>query len=473
MHNTNDTKKKVKTPGWVDKLIALGKRWYNYGTSGVWSDTRRNWKVDLMKTINLSVRSFLNADLQNRAASLTYQTLLAIVPALALMFAICRGFGFQNLLQTQLFSSFPAQSKALTAAFSFVDSYLAQSSEGIFVGIGIVFLLWTLISLISNVEDAFNKIWGIAQGRSFWRKITDYTAIFLILPVLMICASGITVFMSTTLQNSLNLPFLSPVVSTILDCSSLVLVWLFFAGSYLLIPNTKVKFKNAFIAGILAGTAFIILQWLFVSGQVYVTRYNAIYGSFSFLPLLLIWLQLVWLITLSGAVYCYSSQNIFEFSFSNEIARISEDYRWRILLSVMTVSVHRFIHGEKPLTDHQISEQYGLPISLVTASINSLLDEGLVMRVVNKPGDDSFSIAPAVDPATLTLGVFFRRMASHGSKNFIPDFDKRFGNVNIAIDNLEQITLEKADTILISSLAINNPTTDTSASEAVPEINHP
>lgn len=455
----NTTKKKG---GWLSRMTAKGMSLYHYSTSGVWSDTRRNWKVNLMKTANLSVRSFLNADLQNRAASLTYQTLLAIVPALALLFAICRGFGFQNLIESQLFSSFPAQSKALATAMRFVDSYLAQSSEGIFVGIGIIFLLWTLISLISNVEDAFNKIWGIPQGRTMWRKITDYTAIFLILPVLMICASGITVFMSTTIQDNLPLHFLSPVVSTILDCSSLVLVWLFFAGSYLLIPNTKVKFKNAFIAGILAGTAFIILQWLFVNGQIYVTKYNAIYGSFSFLPLLLIWLQLVWLITLSGAVYCYSSQNIFEFSFSNEITKISDDYRLRIILSVMTVSARRYLDEEKPLTDHEIAIEYGLPISLVTAAANRLVDAGLLMNVAPRPGTDTFALAPAVSPASLTLGEVIRRVTDSGSKRFIPDFDDRFKPLNTTLDKIEKSALDEADKTLISSLTINNITNENS-----------
>ncbi|MDE6490837.1 MAG: YihY/virulence factor BrkB family protein, partial [Muribaculaceae bacterium] len=169
-------------------------RW-RYYSHGVWGDTRSSFKVNMIKTINLSVRSFLSADLQSTACALTYRMLLAIVPALALLFAIGRGFGFQNILTTQLFDYFPSQQKALETAFRFVDAYLAQASEGIFVGIGILFLLWTLISLVSSVEDAFNRIWGVKYGRSFWRKITDYTAIFLILPVLMICSSGLSIFM--------------------------------------------------------------------------------------------------------------------------------------------------------------------------------------------------------------------------------------------------------------------------------------
>lgn len=460
MEKQEDTEQEKKTSkgfsAFVGRLVTTGKRWADYVMSGVWSDTRRSWQVNLVKTINLSVRSFLNADLQTRAASLTYQTLLAIVPALALLFAICRGFGFQNLVESQLFHSFPAQTKALSTALRFVDSYLAQSSEGIFVGIGIVFLLWTLISLISNVEDSFNKIWGIPQGRTLWRKITDYTAIFLILPVLMICASGITIFMSSIIQQNVFLKVLSPLVSALLDFSSLVLVWLFFAGSYMLIPNTKVKFKNAFIAGILAGTAFLILQWLFVNGQLYVTKYNAIYGSFSFLPLLLIWLQLVWLITLSGAVYCYSSQNIFEFSFSNEIARISDDYRWRIVLAVITVAVRRFLDEEKPLSAHQISVNYGLPISLVTAAVNRLIESGLLLNVVTKPGSDVFAVVPAVPADTLTLGEVVRKVGGHGSMKFIPDFDTRFAHLNKSVDDIEKAALEKADGILVSSLSIEN-----------------
>ena len=207
------------------------------------------------------------------------------------VFAIGRGFGFQNLLQTQLFEHFSAQRQALSTAFTFVDSYLAQSSEGIFVGVGILFLLWTLISLITSVEDVFNLIWGIKQGRSLWRKITDYTAIVLILPILMICASGIMVFMSSTLTSLLPAGFFSPLLKVLFDLLSLVMTWLFFAGSYMLIPNTRVRFGNAFLAGMMAGTAFSVLQWLFVSGQIYVTRYNAIYGSFAFLPLLLICLR--------------------------------------------------------------------------------------------------------------------------------------------------------------------------------------
>lgn len=443
--------------GLLQRIITWGRRQYDYCTGGVWSDTRTSWRVDIIKTLNLSVRSFLNADLQSQAAAMTYRTLLAIVPALALIFAIGRGFGFQNILQTQLFNYFPSQKIALEKAFSFVDSYLSQSSEGIFVGVGIVFLLYTLISLLGSVEDSFNRIWGIKHGRSYWRKVTDYTAIFLILPILMICASGITVFMSSTLQTALPYEFISPLLSWLLDFMSLVLVWFFFAGLYIMVPNTRVRFKNAMIAGILAGTAFTILQWLFVSGQLYVTRYNAIYGSFAFLPLLLIWLQLVWLISLSGAVLCYSSQNIFQFSFSNEIARISIDYRRKILMAVLTVIINRFESGQRPLDEPDIARDYGLPISLVTEAVNQLVEAGLANRVVLDEKKELFGVAPGMPTREISIGLVLEKLRYNGSADFIPEFGHRFASVIAAIDKIETTAIESARSTLVKDLAINIP----------------
>ncbi|MDE6542736.1 MAG: YihY/virulence factor BrkB family protein, partial [Muribaculaceae bacterium] len=265
-----DSKKQSKTALLAEKWRARVTGWIQYVSVGVWEQPDTRWYIRFLKVVNLSVRSFTDRDLQSQASSLTYSTLLATVPVLAMLFAIARGFGFQNILKSQLFTYFPAQREVLDKAFTFVDSYLNQASEGLFVGVGLIVMLWTLISLISNVESTFNLVWGVKHGRSLWRRITDYTAIFLVLPILMICASGINVFMSSTLQEAIPFRFLTPMVSGLLDLTSLMLTWFFFVGAYLLIPNTRVPFKNAFLAGILTGIGFTVLQWLFVSGAVYV-----------------------------------------------------------------------------------------------------------------------------------------------------------------------------------------------------------
>ena len=320
----------------------------------------------------------MDSGLQVRAASLTYNTVLAIVPVLAMLFAIGRGFGFQNLLQKQLYDAFPSQHAMVSASLKFVDGYLAQASEGLFVGVGMVFLLWTMISLLSNVEDAFNIIWDVKRGRTLWRKATDYLAIFLILPVLMILSAGISIAMSTTLHSLLPFGFLSPAVEFLLDMASFAITCLCFTGAYMLIPNAKVKFVNALMAGFLAGVSFLVLRWLFLSGQLYVAKYNAIYGSFSFLPLFLLWLYLVWLITLIGAVLCYASQNTFALSFIGQVDSISPNYRRKVTIAVMALICRRFYDRQRRMKVTGLARTYELPARLVKDVVTQLVDVHLL-----------------------------------------------------------------------------------------------
>lgn len=435
-------------------MIERGKEAWLYVSSGVWSDTRRNWKVSLVKTLNISVRSFMDTDLQSQACALTYRTVLAIVPALALLFAICRGFGFQNLLQTQLYKLMPSQHQALEMALGFVDSYLSQASEGLFVGVGILFLLWTLISLLGSVEDSFNTIWQVKTGRTMWRKVTDYLAIFFILPVLMICAAGITIVMSTALKKLIFFEFMGPMVNFFIDLLGLVLTWLFFAGAYMLIPNAKVKFLNAFVAGAIVGTAFMVIQWLFVTGQMYVTKYNAIYGSFSFLPLMLIWLQLSWLATLIGALVCYASQNIGQFSFYENVENISTSYRRRVMLAVLTLVVKRFASGLRPLNIVEMARDYGLPENLVRQVVTRLHDMGLIAYQESDGEYGLHPLLPAKDIAKMTVGDTVRRIDDYGDSDFIPGFDTRYEAIDQISEEIDRALASEADGIPLASLDI-------------------
>lgn len=437
---------------YVAKVMA----WWRYVSVGVWRDQRRTWKVNTVKTINLSVRSFLSSDLQSQACALTYSTLLAIVPALALLFAIGRGFGFQDLLKQQLYSYFPSQRSALDAAFNFVDSYLAQASEGIFVGVGIVFLLWTMISLLSNVETSFNSIWRVRQGRTFMRKITDYLAILLVLPVLMICGSGLSILMSTALRNLLPYEWSSSAVTLILDCASYVITWVFFAAAYMLIPNAKVKPLSAMISGVVVGTAFQVLQWLFLTGQLYVSKYNAIYGSFSFLPLMLIWLQLVWLITLIGGVLCYASQNIGQFNFSDDVDNISLDYRRSVILVIMAIICKRFVQQKRPLNSSEIAQTYNLPAKLVTRLVLDLHRVKLISFIA-APGELlEHPLQPAVDVSGLTVGEVIRRLQTDGASNFIPDFSSHYAQIIAESNAVTDAMIKVGDETAIISLGIKD-----------------
>lgn len=438
--------------------VWLKTRW-NYCYEGVWEDRRDILKVNVIKTLNLTVRTFLSTDLQSKACAMTYRTLLAIVPVLALLFAIGRGFGFQNIIQNQLYNYLPSQRRALEMAFSFVDSCLAQASEGVFVGVGIVFLLWTIISLLDSVEETFNEVWGVVADRSFFRKVTDYLAICIILPILMICSGGLQVFMSTAIRHLLPFDFLSPVLEFVFDCVSYIFAWLFFAGAYMLIPNTKVNIRNALIAGVLAGTSFQILQWLFVSGQLYVAKYNAIYGTFSFLPLMLIWMQFSWLITLAGALVCCSAQNISHFLNLRQASSISPSYCRKVTIALLAVIVGRFKRGEAPLSTSALSANYLIPSKLATTIVSRLVDCGLVVYITS-PGSDTEAIdllpvQPAMSLEHYTLGHVNCVLDKHGFEDFIPGFYQRFNQLAALCDAIDKSMCE--DTTLLSDVKIENP----------------
>lgn len=421
-----------KQPSKISQLIDKGIALANYCWTGVWKDTRDTTGIRILKVANLSVRSYLDRNLQTRSMSLTYSTVLAIVPAFALLFAIGRGFGFQKLLEDQLIHSIPAQQKIVNYILKFVDSYLAEASQGVFVGVGIIFLLWTLISLLSYIENAFNEVWGIKHDRSMYQKITDYIAICLLVPVLMICSSGVSIFMSAIVQSNAHFAFLTPFVNVALEASPLILVWLAFTLSFMLIPNTKVKFKYSAIAGGICAIFFQILQILFVNGQIYVSKYNAIYGSFSFLPLLLIWLQMSWLILLSGCVLTYSLQNIFSFNFIGDLSKMSENYSRKVTIILTAAITTRFRQGKTPLTRSQLSFYYDIPIRVVTGICDTLYKAGLINYVFLP--EEKTGVAPATETGTLTVGELLSKVDHVGSSDFIPRFNIIYREVLDKID---------------------------------------
>ena len=419
-----------------------------YCIHDVWDDSRSVWSVKTVKIINLSIRSYLDRDLQMRSCALTYNTVLAVVPALAMLFAIARGFGFQNLLQSELFRYFPAQRQALKTALTYVDNYLAQASQGIFIGIGLIFLLWTLISLMSNVEDTFNHVWGVNTKRSLQRKFTDYTALFLLLPLLMICSAGITIFMSDAVQRVFADNALSPLVHRLLAFTPTVISWIIFTAAYFMVPNTKVRFKGALFAGMLCGTLFQVVQWLFVSGQLYVSKYNAIYGSFAFLPLLLVWLQLSWLITLSGVVLTYAWQNFDSFAYRDKAEKISQSYSNRLAIAVLSQAVKRFKQKKGLLTRCGVIHDFDIPSQLADQLLGNLLQAGLLNQV-NRDNEEETAFQPAFDPDDFTVNDTANRLSQLGNSDFIPKADARFAKIWSAIQDSQE---QKTDDILLLNL---------------------
>ena len=449
------TMAKSSKPSFFTRLFDKAMAMWQYCSAGVWSDPRRTKRVRAVKILNLSVSSFMDRDLQIRSMSLTYSTVLSLVPALTLMVAIGRGFGLQDLIQNELFTLFPAQKKVITSSLGFVDSYLASASEGLFVGVGIIVLLWTIFSLLSGIEDAFNSIWDIKQGRTLFRKFTDYITICLMVPVLLICSAGISILMSATVKQIFFLPAFAPIVNIILECAPLVLSWLAFTLSFFLFPNTRVKFKYAAVAGAVAAVGFYVLQWLFVTGQIYVSKYNAIYGSFAFLPLLLVWLQFSWLILLSGCVLTYSLQNVFNFNYLGNTEEISIVSLQRMAVIATAVVARRFDEREKLLTVSQMASEYNMPVRILERIVEKLKGVG-ILNYVNDSGT-THTLGPARDLSKMSVGEFLTIFNNIGDQSPSPEFDHIYAPLIDMLSDADKSAVKAFDRMLLVELPIPTP----------------
>ena len=270
------------------------------------------------RIVFLTIRFFTAKRVMTQASALTYSTLLAIVPILAVVFAIARGFGYNKYIELWFLDTLSSQPQAAEAIVGFVNGYLIHTQSGLFLGIGLIFMLYTVLMLMNNVEETFNQIWQVSNSRPIIRSFTNYLAMFLLFPIIVIITTGLSVFMATIANSLKGFELLGPAVHTLLDYSPYLLLSLLFIGLYVYMPNTKVKVSCAVVPGILAGVAMHLLQMFYIHSQIWVTGYNAIYGSFAALPLFMLWVQISWTICLFGAQLTYTNQNMNRFGFNLE-----------------------------------------------------------------------------------------------------------------------------------------------------------
>ena len=274
--------------------------------------------VEVLKKLLLAIRFFTTKRVMQKASALTYSMLLAIVPIMAVGFAIARGFGYSKYIEVWFRDAFQSQPQAADIIIGFVNSYLVHTQSGVFLGVGLVFMLYTVLMLVSNVEDAFNEIWQVKKPRSIFRTFTDYLAMFFLFPIIIVVSTGLSVFMETMADSMDNLAVLGPFIHKLLQYSPYMLMSLFFIVLYVYMPNTEVRLSCAIIPGILAGIAMQVLQVVYIHSQIWVTGYNAIYGSFAALPLFMLWIQISWTICLFGAQLTYTNQNLNRFGINLE-----------------------------------------------------------------------------------------------------------------------------------------------------------
>ena len=382
--------------------------------------------LEVVKKLMLAVRFFTAKRVLTKASALTYSTLLAIVPILAVVFAIARGFGYNKYIEMWFRDAFSSQPQAAEVIIGFVNSYLVHTKSGVFLGIGLLFMLYTVLMLVSNIEEAFNEIWQVKTSRSVFRTFTDSLAMFFVAPILIVLSSGMSIFLATVADQMPDFMMLGSAVRLLLDLSPYVLMSLTFIALYIFMPNTRVKPMSALVPGICAGIAMQGLQFVYIHSQIFLSSYNAIYGSFAALPLFMLWLQISWTICLFGAELCYTNQNLDYYDYDTNAGEIS--HRYRILLCALLASriCRRFADGGKPYTALELRELTTIPIRIVNELLFQMIDAGLLIEITNDEKSETSRFMPAEDIRNMTLGSMIDRLESHGQWKIELDVSELF-----------------------------------------------
>ncbi len=368
----------------------------------------------VLKKLLLAIEFTTTKRITSAAAALTYSTLLAIVPIFAVVFGIARGFGYNKYIEEWFRESFSSQPQVSEIIIGFVNSYLVHTKSGLFLGIGLLFMLFTVMMLISNIERTFNDIWQVKKPRSMFRTITDYTSMLLLIPIVIVITSGISIFFATIFKQIEDTMVIGSLAQFFLQLLPYALMSGVFIVLYLFMPNTKVKLSCALVPGILAGVAMQGLQLFYIHSQIWVSSYNAIYGSFAALPLFMLWVQISWLICLFGAELCYASQNMDDYAFKAKTEDLS--HRYKMLLSLVLASriCRNFSEGAKPLSALKLKLATGIPIRIVNDLLYQLVQINILTEIPGGDKDGESLYQPAECITRLSVGTLIDRLEAQG-----------------------------------------------------------
>lgn len=333
------------------------------------------------------IRDLLAGQASLRAMSLVYTTLLSIVPVLALTFAILKAFGIDDQIETLMLEFLAPMGEQGQEITTRVISFVQQVNISVLGSVGLIFLIYTLISLIQKIQSAFNDIWHVTSDRSLARQMASYVSVGLLGPLVLFLAVGV---IATTVSSFLldTVGSFGPLRTLLMEANKMApyaFMMLAFAFLYLVVPNTKVKFSAAFIGGAIAGVMWVGTGWAFATFVVTSARYAAIYSAFASLVLFMIWLYAAWLILLVGCSVTYYFQNRDHLSPDSGIIRLTLEQAKRLTLIMITIIHRSFQTGDTPWTSARLSERLGIPPQTVEKLCAPLRDAGLLAWAGSRP----------------------------------------------------------------------------------------
>ena len=337
----------------------------------------------------------------------------------------------------------------------FANNTLEQTSGGWLAGIGVAFLFTSVGQLLRYVENTFNSIWKVDETRVWYRQVTDYLAVIILVPALFIASSSATVLATTRLNEILSqsdmLEGLKPVVSFLVQLIPFILLFTLSTSAFLAMPNTRVKFRSALVAGLFAGIALQLLQILYVETQMGITRLGALYGSFAAIPLLMVWIQMSWVVLLMGAQLSYYLQNITRYEFEFDVQTVSPRQKKRLALLVMHSLIEDFVRGTKPRSPEDISLELSLPARTVHECLDLLREASMVTEIWNEELE-KYVYQPGTDINKMTLSYVLEKLESSGSLHKIVINNSDYRKIDTALTKFENMVASSEENVLLRNI---------------------
>ena len=390
-----------------------------------------------------------------KASALTFFSILSVIPMVALAFGIAKGFGLSDELRAQIIMQFHNQEQVMNWILDFANNTLEQTSGGWLAGIGVAFLFYTVGQQLSYVESTFNSIWRVEETRVWYRQVTDYLAVIILVPALFIASSSVTVLATTKLNDILSksdmLEGLKPVVSFLVQLIPFILLFTLATAAFLAMPNTRVKLRSAMFAGLLAGIGLQVLQIVYVESQMGLARLGTLYGSFAAVPLLMIWIQMSWVVLLMGAQLSYYMQNITRYEFEFDVQTVSPKQKKRLALLVMHSLIEDFVKGSKPRSPEEISLELSLPARTVHECLDMLRDAFLVTEVWNEELE-LYVYQPGTDINRMTLSFVLEKLELSGSVHKIVINNTDYRKIDAALTKFESLMASSEINVLLRDI---------------------
>jgi len=375
----------------------------------------RRLGVNFMRIIVLVLKGFRENDCPLHAAALTYNSLMAIVPILALTLSIVRRLGISDVAEQKIAEIawlMPEQLKEVV--FRILDQ--VRNADFTALGIiGLVLLAWIVVQVLSCIEMSFNRIWGVAAQRRFSRKLSDYLSVFIVVPVLLVAASAFNTSLASHSVAGLIEERVGPdffLYAHALSVLPLVATWVAFIFLYTIMTNTQVLPLSAIISGVIGGSMWFFWQQIYLNVQINIGQFNAIYAAFASIPVFLLWLYISWQLVLLGAEIGFALQNYSTYKMERKAHGASPQSKIMLALSIICHTAQPMLINVPCFRIADYARSHRVPVRLINEVVADLVKAGLLVEVAGGEGQYVLLKTPAAIHVQDVFNAMLRSGAS-------------------------------------------------------------